>query len=68
MAQTFPLQIAFGWSEGNLPEELSRFCFVPALSGPLSNERQSKNDSVLLEDSLLTSQKLFEEERSFPDS
>lgn len=51
------------WKTG-IPQETSST--VPALNGPLSNERQSKNDSVLLEDSLVTSQKLFEEERSEP--
>lgn len=51
------------WETGIPQETLST---VPDLNGPLSNERQSKNDSVLLEDSVLTSQKLFEEERSEP--
>lgn len=51
------------WETG-IPQETSST--VPALNGPLSNERQSKNDSVLLEDSLLISQKFFEEERTEP--
>lgn len=58
---------SYYWSavwETGIPQETSST--VPAPNGPLSNERQSKNNSVLLEDSLLISQKLFEEERSEP--